>query len=662
MTNDYKSLLLKYLTGNLTNDYDVSTMNPYYENVDYQTKPSSEGFPSGVSIQCLDGEGKPNGKNIFYEPNFGTKLYLVDNDMNILHTYESWNTGTDFQRFLKLGVDEEGQFYGIDYDSNTQKYRFILMNNISEPTKMPNGSLQYRAVLRNSYFIQGYTNEDDISPDSNVYLGKANGMATYYFAFTDSTLENIMPSTLTINVGAANEWNRLQDILVSQGAKTLDTIIYFNSEGIPYVSYFVYDLYLSNKIKRIDVVGDGTPNSIDLIDINYVESSLSQLVGSFLYDPHALEYNLIALSTTQYYFIIRGYVKYGGSYPCNQWVILYRDGYQPLDYVWINRQYRGAAGGDNSRLPLVSCSKNDNGDLSMFYRLIDDTTDTYDKLFFTFIPNNPKHTLPKKFFDIETDTTIYNVVASRVLVSSTFNLIKGIHQNGVYGEGTIKNTIVSFIYNDDNYNTEHFEKNGGDTRTLLPNQGILFNANNKPIFARNLYNLKTYKNKSTSVLNVPNNVLNDININKNLLVSMFNNEIVENTDSIEKNIYEDLYINYFNTLTMQDRNTDNYVDNLEGAIRLNQSSNKVCDYEDAKATKIKITYNDGSYLLGGIDNTITNDICTYEFYVYVPNNKEIEKIDIISEDEGTIYQTIKEFPITLEATKTYKIQQDVYVG
>ena len=91
MTNDYKGLLLKYLTGNLANDYDVSTMNPYYESVDYQTKPSSEGFPTGVSIQCLDGNGKPNGKTLYYTP-FTSSLTLVDENMNVLFKYDAFST------------------------------------------------------------------------------------------------------------------------------------------------------------------------------------------------------------------------------------------------------------------------------------------------------------------------------------------------------------------------------------------------------------------------------------------------------------------------------------------------------------------------------------------------------------------------------------------
>ena len=653
MTNDYKDLLLEYLTGNLTNDYDVSNMTPYYEDVEYRND-SARPLIGMSSIECLDGTGKPNGKSIFYKPNGVKALYLVDNEMNILNVYTMWNTGTDFQRFLKLGVDEEGQLYGIDYDELNDKYRFILMNNISEPTKMPDGSLEYRAVLRNSYFIQGYTSEDDVSPNSPVYLGKATGQATYYFAFTDSILEVIMPSTLTINVGAANEWTRLTDVLTSYGAHVLDNIIYFNSEGTPHVSYFIYDSYMYNKIRRIDIIGDGAPSYTDLIDMDFVEQQHQ--------DSQGIDYDLIALSKDNYYFVIREWIYYGNTTKPYQLIYVYKNGYTDYyDFIWEKGKLKDEEGA-SGRVPKAIYNTTPNGDLSIFYRLIDDTDNTLDKVGFNFIPNAPEYDLPTMFFDKDTTTTIKSSYDWVSLINRTYNLYKFICQTtGTSGTNNTYYTTISLIYNDDNYNTEPFEENGTDNRTLLPNQGILLDTNNKPIYARNLYNHKTYKNKSTSVLNVPNNMLNDISINKNKLISMFNNDIIENTDSIEKNIYEDLYINYFNTITMQNQDYSTYKDNLDGAIRINQSTNKLSDYENAKATKVKITYDDGTYIIGGVNNSINNGVCTYEFYVYVPDLKKIEKVEIMSEDEETIYQTIDYFPESLLATKTYKIQQDVRV-
>lgn len=660
MTNDYKSLLLKYLTGNLANDYDTSTMTPYYETATYRTASTSDTeIVSGTkSIECRDGNGVPNGKTLFYTP-FTSSLTLVDENMNVLFKYDAFSTGTEMNKFLAVDVDEEGNFYGIDYNADTDKYRFLLMNNLSEPTKMPNGSLQYRAVLRNSYFIQGYTNADDVSPTMPVFLGKSKQSAIYYFAFCDSTGESIMPSTLTINVGMANEWKRLSDILVSYSNK-LDFIVYFDSNGTPHASYFIYDFYMYNKIYRYDAIGEDAPTSTELININYVESTLSQLVGSFSTDPHQLEYDLIALSTNEYYFLIRGYVNYGGAYPCNQWVILYRDGYRAFDYVWAQRGYRGAAGGANARVPLVQYKTNDNGDLSMYYRIIDNTTDTKDALLYTFIPKTIEYPLPKTFFNYETTTKILGTYDWTTLMNNNYNLNKFICQSIDSDTNDVVYTTINLVFNNNSYNTESFEANGTDYRTLLPNQALLFNTNNDLIFARNLYNVKVYGNKSESTLNVPNNVLNDVVIDKNKLISYNNNDIVEDTEDLEKNIYEDLYINYFNTLTMQDQNTTDYKDNVIGATRINQSANKVCDYEESQATKVKVNYSDGTSLTGGCNCTITNGVGTYEISVYVPSDKDLVSIEIQSNDGNTTYQTIVNDG-TMERNKYYKILQDVKV-
>ena len=52
-------------------------------------------------------------------------------------------------------------------------------------------------------------------------------------------------------------------------------------------------------------------------------------------------------------------------------------------------------------------------------------------------------------------------------------------------------------------------------------------------------------------------------------------------------------------------------------------------------------------------------IATYEMEVYVPTTKTITNVEIISEDENTIYQTIS--GLSLETGKSYNIKQDCYV-
>jgi hypothetical protein len=238
--------------------------------------------------------------------------------MNIIIKYDKYNTGTLFNRFLGLGVDEEGQFYGIDYVIAEQKYRFILLNNLSEPTKMPDGTLEYRAVLRQSYFIQGYTAEDDISQYAPVYLAKSKASAVYYLGFLDSTLELIMPSTLTINVGMANEWKRLPDLALWQGSQKLDSLIYFDSDDTPHASYFIRNP-VSENIERHDAVGDSTPSYTTLIQW----SDVLLRYGSY----SNITCELKATGTNEYYLFM------------NLLNVVYADDYsiQTLDIYKIDR-------------------------------------------------------------------------------------------------------------------------------------------------------------------------------------------------------------------------------------------------------------------------------------------------------------------------------------
>ena len=76
----------------------------------------------------------------------------------------------------------------------------------------------------------------------------------------------------------------------------------------------------------------------------------------------------------------------------------------------------------------------------------------------------------------------------------------------------------------------------------------LYNSNNKIIFARNLYNKVINANTTISTLNIPNTNLNDITIYNQSLIGETNYVLMNNQESITKNIYENLNINFYTTL------------------------------------------------------------------------------------------------------------------
>ena len=196
---------------------------------------------------------------------------------------------------------------------------------------------------------------------------------------------------------------------------------------------------------------------------------------------------------------------------------------------------------------------------------------------------------------------------------------------------------------------------------MVPNQGILYDSQNKPIFARNLYNKVITGRSTNSSIQVPNTYLNDVTITKQNLLSETNSILISNSQTITKNIYETLNINFINNLQISNENDEtNSILNPIGASRLNNSISETTDYDNTKALKIKINYADNTnYIIqlkeSQIDK-ISDTSYMYDFDIYVP--KSITNIQIISNDETTVYQTITS---TFEVGKFYNITQMVEI-
>ena len=213
------------------------------------------------------------------------------------------------------------------------------------------------------------------------------------------------------------------------------------------------------------------------------------------------------------------------------------------------------------------------------------------------------------------------------------------------------------IYNESNYNGLPYQ--GLDS--MVPNSGILYNSSNIPIFARNLYN-KTISGRTTqSTIEVPNTYLNDDIISKEDLIGKTNSILISNNQTITKNIYETLNINFINALQIRNDNDEsNSILNPVGASRLNNSISETTDYDNTKALKLKFNYSDGTSNIIQLNpiqiDKISNTSYMYDVDIYVP--KSITNIQIISNDENTVYQTITS---TFEVGKFYNITQMVEI-
>ena len=140
-------------------------------------------------------------------------------------------------------------------------------------------------------------------------------------------------------------------------------------------------------------------------------------------------------------------------------------------------------------------------------------------------------------------------------------------------------------------------------------------------------------------------------------------ELVNSNITFNKNIYENVDVNFINTIHIRnDNDENNKILNINGASRLNNSSSHIVDYEDAQATKIRINYLDNTNHILNINpekqiKVVSDYILKYVFSIFTP--KEINNIQIISHDEKTVYQTID--GNSFELGKYYNISQYVSI-
>jgi hypothetical protein len=252
----------------------------------------------------------------------------------------------------------------------------------------------------------------------------------------------------------------------------------------------------------------------------------------------------------------------------------------------------------------------------------------------------------------------YTDVGHYIYASNNYNLYK-IYAFNNYDSASGTHDEITLVYNANNYNGLPYKNING----LVPNSSILYNEDGEIIFARNLYNKIVSGQNTTSTVQIPNTLLNDATIAQKSLIGQTNLELTNDNVSLTKNIYETVDLNFSNTLIMRnDNDENNKILNPTGSARLNNSVSQTTDYDDAKATKLKINYADDTNQIIKLNpiaqiTILTDTKARYSFSIYV--QKEIDNIQIISFDENTVYQTINNLNLTVG--KTYNITQDVEV-
>ena len=651
MTDEMKENIIKYLTGNITeeepSDYLVysdvkSTANDLSSQLDDEF--GSGNWSITDIVQGKTSSGIDNELSLLYgmheEDNNGTTIYkgffvIIDSLFNLIQIISQYSSGVDIGFINCINVDENGQFYMLENRLTDGKLRFIMLNNIL--IKMESAS-DYSVVIRRAYDVPN-TSPAYYSTYLTHYakkIIKATGQSKYLIGGTldpDKYYYGVFTTELVINVGSSNEWNSLL-------GDTMDIYV----EGI--------DLYCNWDGDNYYVILLAFPDSYDGIVYLFQNSeddlAFSVIDIDFRGFDNIVDQSALILNDEVGYYALTGIDA--GIYNCAIYELDFK--YKSslgiyLNYGDVNVNYEGVS-------PLTLFKKENE-----VYFLDIKHEKVSNDMKFTFKVGRIRDDYPYNIYKIstkqmaiitKTNNEMFNII--NLNINKQFNL----YNFNLLIDDTCYNTYQ--VYNKSNYNGESFI----DKKCLLPNQGVLYDSNDDIIFARNLYNKVISGGTTTSSVEIPNNLLNDITISTKDLWSYNNNVLVSDTEDFVKNQYETVDINFINTIDMINENDENNpVLNPLGATRLNNSMSNDVDYNQALIGKIRLNYSDNTTYIKTISpaSRISQFVYQYNFNVYVPSSKSVNSVDMISYDENTIYQTID--TTSLLRGKTYKISQNVEI-
>lgn len=622
MTTDFRQLILKYMLGQLdeqqaSDDLNWGNLKTTQNNLYTYLQEFFNG-QNWYITGSMQGTSTTNplGFTVLYGY-YGlageTKgfLTILDEKFNPLSTLTSYNTGTDFYEFYALNVDEDGNFYGID--RNDTQYRLVLLNNFLVKSE----NADYEVRLRNSYYFPDDYLINKISRINKIY--KRIGSATYLVPFLNGGYNSGYPSVLEIkiNVGSENEWTPYQSSFNYTSAVVEDMIFQYTNDTLNY------------RIALTDISNE------EIDEITYNGTSYSKNTYSYSGDVVYLNYDDLYICKNQYPSSSSSggqiYIMHVDVYKVdrtnNSLINIYSSGWSYYDYGINDKQGVYLFKNGNELFGLVISGyvyKNE-----YRYRLL-------------------------KIIDDEVYEYIVGEFTSDAVFLNLFFVSKQYNLYSYYIQA--KDTVyqINQIYNSAYYNGTPYE----NKNSLIPTSGNLYN-NDDIIFSRNLYNMVINGNTTTSTIEIPNTMLNDTNITNEELVSQTNTSLVNENQLISKNIYELLYINFVNSLIVQNRNSENYEDLPNIASMLNQSICSSLNYDNIKLTKWRIIFNDNSTKIGKLTTTKISDYAYNLKFVFYAS-KSIRKIELISEDETISYLTINNPNVSIN--KVYKISQNVRVG
>ena len=564
-------------------------------------------------------------------------LTILNKNFKPLKSIFQYDSGTYLRYIQCMAQAEDNTFYAIDcpdfpldqeWSFTTSQKRLLMFNNFTQQINN-----DYTLTLQKSYifptdYFNFYCKDMYKDNESSNYVFTGN----YLRDQSSPDFDGIRIVNLKVNVGSENEWNKWDD----------DGQAWFY--GASYVefqddNFFCKILLVRNSLSNRNVslwTKDFTQTSFSLKTISTVNYFA-------VFDVINYKNQSIFLNKNEIYFILNNQrMSNGQTNPKYIGLYYYNDLTQEVKTIY--EHYLGGYTYCNLEAMYITSNSND---IYVEFNKVWENEEYFADYYFQRLVNNewsPKLVASSNF--------AFN--QRGIFVTNEFNLLN-IYAYPINPRSqTWYLCNIKEIYNESNYNGESFI----DKNSLNSHSAILYSDNN-PVFARNLYNKTQNGATTTSTIEIPNNYLNDTLVDQKDLMSVNNNVIISDTNGFTKNVYETVYLNFVNTISVVNQNETQSVYNNNVATKLNTSINSPTDYDTLKLTKFRINYQDGTNSVSTLQATLQDD-SSYELLMTFYLSKLADTLELVSEDEQTVYLTYN--LSNAETNKIYSFKQRVRIG
>ena len=568
-------------------------------------------------------------------------ITILNKDFKPLKSIFKYDSGTYLRYIQRMAQAEDNTFYAIDcpdfptdqeWSFTTSQKRFLMFNNFTQQINN-----EYVLTLQKSYifptdYFNFYCKDMYKDNESSNYVFTGN----YLRDQNNTDFDGIRIVNLKVNVGSENEWNKWDD----------DGQAWFY--GASYVEFqddnFFCEILLTRNLL--------TSRNVNLWTKDFTQTSFNlKTIGTVNYhavnDTSSYQNQSVFLNKNEVYFILNNQHWGISGQNWSKYIGLYYYNNITAEFKTIYEKYLGDY--DYCDLEAIYITSNNNEIYIEFNNnIILGDDDKFADYYFQRLVNNEWKPI------LISSQQHFNYNRRALFVTNEFNLLNytSYMLNPQRQYWYILN--IKEIYSESNYNGEPFTNDN----SLNSNSAILY-SNNNPAFARNLYNKTQNGATTTSTIEIPNNYLNDTLVDQKDLMSVNNNVIISDTNGFTKNVYETVYLNFVNTISVVNQNETQSVYNNAVATKLNTSINNPTDYNDLKLTKYRINYQNGTNTVSNLQATLQTD-GSYELLMTFYLSGLADTLELISEDEQTVYLTYN--LANTEINKYYSFKQRVRIG